>query len=137
MNKIQRFSIFSLAFAVWIGVSLACAMVSPKEGPPKVSTGTALSQTPAIPSSKSGEAAELLGYSLTVTKVEDRPSTDSYNTPKPITRKVQLRLPCGCSSPRDRPPASGESCLPSYTACLSFVWSFLKSQTNTAAGPKK
>jgi len=49
-------------------------------------------------------------------------------------RKVK---PVRCFSPHDPPLVTGESCLPSYTACRSCVWSFRKSQTNTSAGPEK
>ena len=34
-------------------------------------------------------------------------------------------------------PAECGSCLPSYTVCRSFVWSFRWAQTNTSTGPKK
>src|ERR1035437_2853028 len=42
-----------------------------------------------------------------------------------------------CFFHHDPPPVICESCLPSCIVCLSFVWSFLASQTNTSTGPKK
>jgi len=95
MKKTHRLPVIPLAIAVLLGVSLACASVSSKDEPPKAGTEKPLSQTPANPTSKLGEAVENLGYSLTVTKIEDRPSANSYDAPKPGYKRLGVEIIVG------------------------------------------
>jgi hypothetical protein len=95
MKMIQRLSIILLVIAMWIGASVACVGVAPKEGTPALGTDPAQSQAPIIPSSKLGETVENLGYSLTVTKIEDRLSTNSYNAPKPGYKRIAVEITLG------------------------------------------
>jgi hypothetical protein len=100
MKKTHRFSVFLLAFAVWVGVSLACVGISstsltPISKPAKTSTATALSLTPTIPSSKLGDVVEQFGYSLSATQIEYPTSQDTFNAPKPGYKLVAVDITLG------------------------------------------
>ena len=82
MKKAHRFSIILLAFAVWVGVSLACGSATPTSEPPKISTATSelgVTQPPAdTPTTEApavelylGDAIQNYGYALTALSVAD------------------------------------------------------------------
>jgi hypothetical protein len=96
MKKAHRSSIILLVFAVWVGVSLACASEMPTSEPLKISTATTelgvtqppaqISLTPAdtpttieTPAIEHylGDTVQDKGYALTVLSVAD-PATPSW-----------------------------------------------------------